>query len=303
MKTSEYIKKYNLKEKFIKSKSDDFLEDFYFDFLSNVEITKERVSEFTEDKFQKIVENFREKFESIFNKCPMAYPEYLWGDFERKYVPMILFEIFPHLKEDMERVDKMDYVTLYKYIFDTLDMGSICGDKYVSRPYEDDYYNGIFSTVGGKLTNSPRSHFLESIIRTCGQIFQYKLYYIEYYSLERFLKWSENKLKVVNKNEREKYKRQQENPFFEFDPFSFFNFFRDRMKQRMVNTLEVIDNFNVLGIEVTKNEDEIKKAYKLLAVKFHPDKIGNSTENHEKMVSINIAKTKCLMYANLKNYE
>ncbi|MCL1076871.1 J domain-containing protein [Parashewanella spongiae] len=43
----------------------------------------------------------------------------------------------------------------------------------------------------------------------------------------------------------------------------------------------MINHFSVLGIKPSAKEDEIKKAYKRLSNKFHPDKMLNASEGEK----------------------
>lgn len=304
MRTSEYIKNYDLKNGFALKDHEPFLEDFYFDFLSNIDIQIETVSQFTESKFWDTVSTFREKFESIFNKCPMTYPEFIWNKFRDEYVPIVLFDYFPEIREQVEKIKDMDYVTLYRYMFETLSMGDIIDKRthryyYIPKPTKHRRFFG--SDSDDEWTNSPDESFLESIIKVCNDLLDYSLYYVEQVACERFLSWSENKLHHVKKINQEKWqkereKRNQYNSFFNDDFFNFFWYeaFKQRIRSQIQNNVKVY--FEKLGIEITKDEEKIKKAYKELAMKYHPDKIGNTKENHERMVEINEAKTKCILF-------
>ena len=49
------------------------------------------------------------------------------------------------------------------------------------------------------------------------------------------------------------------------------------------------DPYSVLGLKPGATDDEVKKAYKRLAKKYHPDIAGNSAEAQKKMQEINAA--------------
>jgi curved DNA-binding protein CbpA len=309
MRTSEYIKKYDLKNGFPIASHEPFLMDFYFDFQSNVEIKSEVVSEFTESKFWETVHTFREKFESIFNKCPISYPEHIWDKFQDEYIPVVLFDFFPQIKEDMEKIKDMDYVHLYRYMFETLSMGDIIKDEVgsykkfwrIPKPIENDEVNYPWEISWGRkderLTNSPTEGFLEDIIKICKELLNFELYYVERVACERFMDWSENKLRSVRKINSEKESKRD--TFFNNSFFNFFWYeeFKKKVFENMQKTISMLVYFERLGIKPTKDEDIIKKAYKQLAMKYHPDIVGNTKENHEKMVEINEAKTKCLLFS------
>lgn len=62
-----------------------------------------------------------------------------------------------------------------------------------------------------------------------------------------------------------------------------------------MNSTKIIKNhYEILGVSKTANLDEIRKAYKKLSMKFHPDKFAKATENEKKaandaFIDINIA--------------
>lgn len=53
--------------------------------------------------------------------------------------------------------------------------------------------------------------------------------------------------------------------------------------------MEYKDYYKVLGVSKTATQDEIKKAYRKLAVKYHPDKTKGNKESEEKFKEINEA--------------
>ena len=45
---------------------------------------------------------------------------------------------------------------------------------------------------------------------------------------------------------------------------------------------DVDSDFRVLGIEPSATDDEVKKAYRQMAIKFHPDKVAQMGEEYQK---------------------
>jgi DnaJ-class molecular chaperone len=50
-----------------------------------------------------------------------------------------------------------------------------------------------------------------------------------------------------------------------------------------------MDLYGILGIEKNANKDEIKKAYRKLAMKYHPDRNGGDKQAETKFKEINEA--------------
>jgi predicted house-cleaning noncanonical NTP pyrophosphatase (MazG superfamily) len=294
MRTSDYIKKYQLKNGLAFSDRELIIEDLYFDFQANVEIQMEVMSDFNEDNFKTIVSNFRNKFEAIFNKCPIPYPEDIWTKFENEYVPVVLFDVFPHIQNKLEKIKDMTYVELYVYVFEKLELGQLVKKSHIPRPYSNhDTFFSFRRSSEMEYTNSPSERFLEEILEYCKEILTFELYHVEKVAIEIFEKWTLSKLKDVKKINQEK--RKKENDFYS----DFFNGWYQNFRKKLYESLKKNDSeqyFKVLGIPPTTDQNLIKTTYKQLAMKYHPDRVGNSKENHEKMVEINEAKTKCLLY-------
>jgi curved DNA-binding protein CbpA len=54
----------------------------------------------------------------------------------------------------------------------------------------------------------------------------------------------------------------------------------------------MINYFRVLGVKASASEDEIKKAYKRLSNKYHPDKLQNSSEDEKEQAAVQLQRVK-----------
>ena len=54
----------------------------------------------------------------------------------------------------------------------------------------------------------------------------------------------------------------------------------------------MINYFRILGVKASANEDEIKKAYKRLSNKYHPDKLLNLTEDEKEQAGAQLQRVK-----------
>ena len=45
---------------------------------------------------------------------------------------------------------------------------------------------------------------------------------------------------------------------------------------------DVNSDYHILGIESTATEEEIKKAYRQMAIRYHPDKVAQMGEEYQK---------------------
>ncbi|MDD4864143.1 MAG: J domain-containing protein [Alishewanella agri] len=52
------------------------------------------------------------------------------------------------------------------------------------------------------------------------------------------------------------------------------------------------NHFRVLGIKSNASEDEIKKAYRRLANKYHPDKLHGQTEEEQAQAAVQLQRIK-----------
>ena len=54
----------------------------------------------------------------------------------------------------------------------------------------------------------------------------------------------------------------------------------------------MINYFRILGVKASANEDEIKKAYKRLSNKYHPDKLLNLSDDEKEQASAQLQRVK-----------
>ncbi|RYZ56689.1 MAG: J domain-containing protein, partial [Chitinophagaceae bacterium] len=67
--------------------------------------------------------------------------------------------------------------------------------------------------------------------------------------------------------------------------------------------MEFVDYYNILGVAKTATEEEIKKAYRKLARKYHPDLNPNDKEAHKRFQQINEANEVLSDAENRKKYD
>src|SRR5918993_177552 len=67
--------------------------------------------------------------------------------------------------------------------------------------------------------------------------------------------------------------------------------------------MEFVDYYKILGVDKSASEDDIKKAYRKLARKYHPDLNPNDKEAHKKFQQINEANEVLSDPENRKKYD
>ncbi|ABI70607.1 MULTISPECIES: cold adaptation protein ActJcold adaptation protein ActJ [Shewanella] len=54
----------------------------------------------------------------------------------------------------------------------------------------------------------------------------------------------------------------------------------------------MINHFSVLGVRANAKEDDIKKAYKRLSNKYHPDKLLGASDDEKQQASVQLQRVK-----------
>ena len=54
----------------------------------------------------------------------------------------------------------------------------------------------------------------------------------------------------------------------------------------------MINHFSVLGVKANASEDDVKKAYKRLSIRFHPDKLLNASEDENVYAEAQLERVK-----------
>ena len=54
----------------------------------------------------------------------------------------------------------------------------------------------------------------------------------------------------------------------------------------------MINHFSVLGVKANASEDDVKKAYKRLSIRFHPDKLLNASEDEKVYAEAQLERVK-----------
>lgn len=272
MKAKHYVKKYALKsQKDFDKKA--FMFDFTNDFASLISWYDLKTDNaITFPHFWQMVDEMRTKFNSIFNKYPYPYPEKIWEDFNRDAVVPALYKLYPEVGKRLDEIHSMN-------IYDLRDKEL---DMYIDIKDLNEY---SLNKVQNKMNRQNKS-------RVEG--------YVMYYACQRFLK-----LAPIQMDKDRKYKRQEQQKMYDgwsslfgkidFSELveDFFLFFGESFKILYEGPVPK-DEFKILGLDENADSDQVKKAYRTLAMKEHPDKGGDQG----KFIQITEAKNKCLAYIN-----
>lgn len=50
------------------------------------------------------------------------------------------------------------------------------------------------------------------------------------------------------------------------------------------------DYYNILGVDRNASQDEIKKAFRKISLKYHPDRLSNKSDKEKKRVKKNLKR-------------
>jgi DnaJ like chaperone protein len=73
---------------------------------------------------------------------------------------------------------------------------------------------------------------------------------------------------------------------FEEEDFTDYGHYeRQRARTRDISTAKLSKAYQIMGVDPSATDEEIKRAYRQMAVKYHPDKVAHLGEDHQKVAT------------------
>jgi hypothetical protein len=146
MKPLDYVKKYSL-DKGVNFNHSEFVQDLTFDFVSLLEIGKNKNNEFVLSGFENTVRAIRQKWDGINNKTLGQLPDKLWNYFYASVVVKMRGELFP-IEMEKRRIQKEERERRKKE-FDERKFGIY------------DWYSSLLLSFLGSIKSKPVESFIK----------------------------------------------------------------------------------------------------------------------------------------------
>ncbi len=129
-----------------------------------------------------------------------------------------------------------------------------------------------------------------SIICLCGNIFNLITHIINLLTEKQKMKEEEFENNMNDFRRRmHDFEERQKRQKYEYNN-SYSGNYQNKSRSTTISTYSISDAYNLMELKITDDVDTIKRKYRQLAIKWHPDKWVNNTSSNQKIAERNFQK-------------